>query len=213
LRSPLSICFAALLIAIPVHDSGAQQSCVSCDEVFNGGSNPLVSDVDTDGDGLVDSIETNVYGTDPNDADTDDDLIPDALQANNGLDPNDPSDAAAGPDEDSWSNWHELVIFGTEIFDARWGNWGQVVFHKYFMTPVYQVENILAACREAKRPEPLLLRLDRRVRYWSDGEVIGSERFVQRVRDRMFGDGKKRRFAEGQLSESESLYMLHRLRE
>ena len=31
---------------------------------------------------------------------------------------NDPSDAAADPDKDSWSNWHELVIFGTEIFDA-----------------------------------------------------------------------------------------------
>ena len=43
--------------------------------------------------------------------------------------------------------------------------------------------------------------------------VIGSEGFVQRVSDQLFGEGKKRRFAEGQLSEGESLYMLRRLRE
>ena len=75
-------------------------------------------------------------------------------------------------------------------------------------------EEILAAYREAQRPEPLLLRVDRRVRYWSDRAVIGSKEFVERVNDQLLDAGKKkRRFAEGQLSGGDSLFMLRRLRE
>ena len=60
----------------------------------------LDSRMDTDGDGLPDSVETNtgVYasetdtGTDPNNADTDGDDVPDGLEVTEETDPNDPND-------------------------------------------------------------------------------------------------------------------------
>ena len=42
---------------------------------------------DVDADGLLDGEEVNVLGTDPEDADTDDDQIPDGWELDNGLDP------------------------------------------------------------------------------------------------------------------------------
>ena len=45
------------------------------------------SAVDSDGDGLSDADEVNVYGTDPFDPDTDDDGMPDGWEVFNGLNP------------------------------------------------------------------------------------------------------------------------------
>ena len=75
------------------------------------------------------------------------------------------------------------------------------------------MEEVIAAYESAKKEEPLLLRVDRRVRYWTDGAVIGSREFVEDVSDEVFGAGKRRRFAKGRVSESDSLYILRRLRE
>jgi subtilisin family serine protease len=50
----------------------------------------LVGPVDTDGDGLTDDDEVNVHGTDPNDADSDDDFADDKAEIVAGSDPNDP---------------------------------------------------------------------------------------------------------------------------
>ena len=43
---------------------------------------------DTDGDGLTDDDETNIYGTDPNDPDSDDDGLDDGEEVAFGSDPN-----------------------------------------------------------------------------------------------------------------------------
>ena len=43
--------------------------------------------IDTDGDGLPDSLETGQYGTDPNNSDTDGDGLSDGFEVANGLDP------------------------------------------------------------------------------------------------------------------------------
>jgi hypothetical protein len=75
------------------------------------------------------------------------------------------------------------------------------------------MEEVIAAYKEAKKPEPLLLRLDRRVRYWSDGAVIGSREFVHRIRDRNLSPGKQKELTHGQVSDSESLFILRKLRE
>jgi eukaryotic-like serine/threonine-protein kinase len=45
---------------------------------------------DTDGDGLTDGQEVNIYGTDPKKRDTDNDSIPDGVEVNNGTNPNNP---------------------------------------------------------------------------------------------------------------------------
>ena len=47
---------------------------------------------DTDADGLDDVSEQTIWGTDPNDADTDDDSIPDGEEVADGTDPLDPTD-------------------------------------------------------------------------------------------------------------------------
>jgi len=57
--------------------------------------------IDTDGDGLSDEDETDVYGTDPNDADTDDGGVNDGDEIDNGTDPLDGSDDFPGDDDDS----------------------------------------------------------------------------------------------------------------
>ena len=49
---------------------------------------------DTDGDGVNDGDEINVYDSDPLDTDTDDDNMPDGFEVSNGLDPLDSADAA-----------------------------------------------------------------------------------------------------------------------
>lgn len=74
------------------------------------------------------------------------------------------------------------------------------------------MEQVIEAYEEAKKEVPLLLRMDHRIRYWTDGAVIGSKTFVQEISDRVYGEGKRKRFAQGQFSEEESLFFLRRLR-
>jgi len=56
-----------------------------------------VAALDTDGDGLSDIDEINIYLTNPNLADTDGDFIDDGVEINNGIDPSDPLDILDWP--------------------------------------------------------------------------------------------------------------------
>jgi hypothetical protein len=75
------------------------------------------------------------------------------------------------------------------------------------------MEEVIEAYKAAKKGEPLLQRVDRRVRYWTDSAAIGSREFVQRVSDGRFGKGARRRFTQGHVSDGESLIILRRLRQ
>jgi hypothetical protein len=71
---------------------------------------------DTDGDGLRDWYETNIYGTDPNDADTDNDGISDGIEVENGSNPLNPSSPPpADFDSDGLSNWEETIVYDTNL--------------------------------------------------------------------------------------------------
>ena len=73
------------------------------------GSDPLdPSDggADWDGDGLTNAEEQQA-GTDMNNADTDNDGMPDGWEVNYGLNPNSASDGSADPDGDTLSNLEE----------------------------------------------------------------------------------------------------------
>ena len=48
-------------------------------------------------------------------------------------------------------------------------------------------EQIFAAAEEARKGDGFVLTLHRRVRYWSDGAVIGSKLFVRRIGVELFG--------------------------
>ncbi|VAW54707.1 hypothetical protein MNBD_GAMMA05-1297 [hydrothermal vent metagenome] len=56
-----------------------------------------VAELDSDGDGLGDYDEINIYLTNPNLADTDGDFISDGVEINNGVDPSDPLDPLDWP--------------------------------------------------------------------------------------------------------------------
>jgi len=74
--------------------------------------------IDADGDGLSDAMETWVYLTDPDDADTDNDGCPDGAEIALGLDPLDGSDGPdADPDGDGLSNALEAAL-GTDPRDS-----------------------------------------------------------------------------------------------
>jgi len=81
-------------------------SVTDLDEYLNG-SDPGESD--TDGDGLSDYAEINVWQTDPGNPDTDSDGMPDGWETGHGFDPNDPSDASADPDGDDVLNADEYL--------------------------------------------------------------------------------------------------------
>ena len=63
--------------------------------------------IDTDGDGLNDGEEINIYNTDPNNADSDGDGIPDGFEISFSLNPNDASDASGDIDNDGITNLAE----------------------------------------------------------------------------------------------------------
>lgn len=63
--------------------------------------------IDSDYDGLTDSMEMNKYGTNPLDDDSDDDLIPDGWEVKNSLDPLNITDASDDIDNDGLSNLEE----------------------------------------------------------------------------------------------------------
>ena len=66
--------------------------------------------VDSDFDTLSDYDELITYGTDPNNRDTDGDLINDDYEVSGGLDPLDPGDANLDNDSDSYSNFVEYRL-------------------------------------------------------------------------------------------------------
>lgn len=70
------------------------------------GTNP--ADADTDDDGLIDGDEVNTHSTHPLSADSDGDTLPDGYEVANGLDANNATDAASDPDADGFSNLEEF---------------------------------------------------------------------------------------------------------
>lgn len=83
----------------------------SCGEIFYG-TDP--NDADTDDDGLTDGAEVNTYGTDPLDADTDDDGLTDSAEVStHSTDPND-----ADTDHDGLTDGAEVNTYSTIPLDA-----------------------------------------------------------------------------------------------
>ena len=76
-------------------------------------------------------------------------------------------------------------------------------------------DTVKAAYDEAKRKPAIQLVASRRVRYWTDGAVIGSKLFVQQVATEMYGEdrAKQRRYGTGELPEGGKLFSLRCLRE
>jgi len=66
-------------------------------------------EADTDGDGLEDGEEIDVYGTSPLNADSDEDVMTDGEEVTYGLDPLDASDQMEDPDGDRIPNLYEIV--------------------------------------------------------------------------------------------------------
>jgi len=65
---------------------------------------------DTDGDGLSDGDEVNAYSSDPNSTDGDDDRMPDAFEAANGLNAGYAGDAGLDPDADGVTSLQEYLL-------------------------------------------------------------------------------------------------------
>ncbi|MBD3270861.1 hypothetical protein GF376_05035, partial [Candidatus Peregrinibacteria bacterium] len=90
-------------------------------EVLERKTNPLDDSddfLDSDGDGLSDDQEINVYGTDPNDADTDDGGVADGDEVlKQNTDPLFPQDDL-DKDGDGLSDFDELNTYGTDPNDA-----------------------------------------------------------------------------------------------
>jgi len=63
--------------------------------------------IDSDNDGLSDYQERDIYGTNPNNSDTDGDFMPDGWEVRNLLDPLNPSDSSGDSDSDGLSNLGE----------------------------------------------------------------------------------------------------------
>ena len=77
-------------------------------------------DIDSDGDGLTDTDETDLYGTDPNNSDTDGDGVGDGQEVADGTDPLDPNDylepGRLDSDNDGLYDDDEIDIYGTDPF-------------------------------------------------------------------------------------------------
>ncbi len=73
-------------------------------------TNVLVVGFDSDDDTIADYLEINEYGTDPNDSDSDDDLMSDGYEIDFDLDPLNATDALLDYDNDSLTNYDESLI-------------------------------------------------------------------------------------------------------
>lgn len=74
-------------------------------------------------------------------------------------------------------------------------------------------EEVQAAYEEGKTKPPLSLRADRRLRYWTDGLIIGSRDFVREVGSQIFGHerAKRKRFTKAESPEGDALYSYRKL--
>lgn len=77
----------------------------------------LLNGLDSDSDGLIDIEETDIYGTDPNNPDTDGDGMPDGWEVQYSLKPLDSSDDVGDPDDDGLPNLGEYN-HGTDPQDS-----------------------------------------------------------------------------------------------
>jgi hypothetical protein len=85
-------------------------------EEYQNGTDPL--DADSDDDGLTDGAEVHTYGTDPLDPDTDGDDATDGWEVSNGYAPTDPTDATRDTDGDFLLNLEEAAL-GSDPRDAN----------------------------------------------------------------------------------------------
>ncbi|MCG8673454.1 MAG: hypothetical protein MI867_28960, partial [Pseudomonadales bacterium] len=107
------------VITVSVTDSGSRNTSIDINLSVVGddndgltpaeeavlGTNP--ADADSDDDGIIDGDEVNIHGTDPLSNDSDSDGMDDLFELDYGFDPNNASDAAADDDGDGISNIDE----------------------------------------------------------------------------------------------------------
>lgn len=93
------------VLSIPVSVVGDDNDGLSVAEELALGTDP--ANADTDNDGLLDGEEVNTYLTSPLNADSDFDGLPDQFEVSFGLNPIDSADAALDPDGDGLTNLQE----------------------------------------------------------------------------------------------------------
>ncbi len=98
--------------ASTAYDTDGIESDYSVEIVYSVPVTPTVED--SDNDGLSNDDEIYIYGTDPNDPDTDDDGFTDGYEVDNGFDPNDP---------DSCPQQNEVIIDNGDAGTASEGTW------------------------------------------------------------------------------------------
>ena len=75
-------------------------------------------------------------------------------------------------------------------------------------------EAIVAAEKAARKGSPVRLRITRRVRYWSDGAIIGSKLFVLAMTSELFGRSRaeNKRLAATESADGMALFAFRCLR-
>jgi hypothetical protein len=93
------------------------------DLTYNGLEDAFIAkiDLDNDGDGLSNSEEVLVYGTDPDDGDSDDDMLSDDLELKVGTDPLDRDSDSDGIPDGQDVEWLQNVVgdFAQDVFSSR----------------------------------------------------------------------------------------------